>query len=145
MTPPPPAEAVAAMIRPAPTPPDSKVNRDLLSVMEGTSLGYWLLVLIALGFMLLAGGIWVYQVYKGLGIAGYSHPVLFAVKLVCLRVLELFGNPEIHPSVEMRGTKPHLVRLNQREDLLVRNGTDGGNHRKLNLTRHKPLNEVTEL
>ena len=36
---PPPAQSVAAMIRPAPEPPDSKVNRDLLSVMEGTSLG----------------------------------------------------------------------------------------------------------
>ena len=35
------------MIRPAPEPPDSKVNRDLLAVMEGASLGYWLLLLIA--------------------------------------------------------------------------------------------------
>ena len=47
---PPPAESVAAMIRPAPTSPDSRVNRDLLRVMEGTSIGYWALVLIAAGF-----------------------------------------------------------------------------------------------
>ena len=44
MTPPPPAQAAAAMIRRTPTRPDSKVNRDLLRVMEGASLGYWLLL-----------------------------------------------------------------------------------------------------
>jgi Ni/Fe-hydrogenase subunit HybB-like protein len=80
--PPPPAASVAAMIRPAPSLPDSKVNRDLLRVMEGTSLGYWLLVLVAGGFMLLAGGIWIYQVYKGLGIAGYVHPVFWGAYIV---------------------------------------------------------------
>jgi len=79
---PPPAEAVATMIRPAPRPPDSKVNRDLLSVMDGTSPGYWLLVLIAAGFVGLAGGIWVLQVYKGLGIAGYAHPVFWGTYIV---------------------------------------------------------------
>ncbi len=82
MTPPPPADAVAAMIRKAPTPPDSKVNKDLLSVMEGASFGYWLLVLIALGFVTLAGVIWIYQVYKGLGIAGYAHPVFWGAYIV---------------------------------------------------------------
>ena len=34
---PPPAESVAAMIRSGPAPRDSKINRDILSVMEGTS------------------------------------------------------------------------------------------------------------
>ena len=53
---PPTAESVAAMIRPGPTPPDSRVNRDLVRVMEGTSIGYWALVLIAAGFVGLAGG-----------------------------------------------------------------------------------------
>jgi Ni/Fe-hydrogenase subunit HybB-like protein len=79
---PPPAEAVVTMIRPAPRPPDSQVNRDLLSVMEGASLGYWLLVLIAAGFVGLAAGIWIYQVYKGLGIAGYAHPVFWGAYIV---------------------------------------------------------------
>ena len=41
---PPPAEPVAAMIRPAPVRADSKINRDLLRVMEGASLGYWSLL-----------------------------------------------------------------------------------------------------
>jgi molybdopterin-containing oxidoreductase family membrane subunit len=79
---PPPAESVAAMIRPAPRPPDSKVNRDLLSVMDGTSPGYWLLVLIAAGFVGLAAGIWIYQVYEGLGIAGYAHPIFWGAYIV---------------------------------------------------------------
>jgi molybdopterin-containing oxidoreductase family membrane subunit len=79
---PPPADSVAAMIRPAPKFRDSKVNRDLLAVMDGAPAGYWLLLLISLSFMLLAGGIWVYQVYKGLGIAGYAHPVFWGVYIV---------------------------------------------------------------
>jgi molybdopterin-containing oxidoreductase family membrane subunit len=82
MTPPPAAPSVAAMIRPAPAPPDSKINRDLLSVMQGTSLGYWLLVAVAAGFVALAGGIWLYQVYKGLGIAGYGHPIFWGAYIV---------------------------------------------------------------
>ena len=79
---PPPAEAVAAMIRPAPRPPDSKVNRDLLYPMEGASLGYWLLLLLAGGVVALAAGIWIYQVYEGLGIAGYAHPIFWGAYIV---------------------------------------------------------------
>ena len=79
---PPPAESVAAMIRPAPVMKDSKVNRDLLRVMEGTSLGYWLLLHLAVFFMLAAGGVWIWQVYKGLGIAGYRHPVFWGAYIV---------------------------------------------------------------
>ena len=79
---PPPAEPVAAMIRPAPVRADSKVNRDLLRVMEGASLNYWLLLHLAVGFMLAAGGVWIYQVYRGLGIAGYRHPVFWGAYIV---------------------------------------------------------------
>jgi len=79
---PPPAEAVAAMIRPARRPPDSKVNRDLLSVMEGVSPGYFGLLGLCVLFVTLAGGTWVYQVYKGLGIAGYAHPVFWGAYIV---------------------------------------------------------------
>jgi molybdopterin-containing oxidoreductase family membrane subunit len=63
-------------------PPDSATNRDLLAVMKGASSGYWFLLATALFFMHLAGGIWVYQVYKGLGIAGYAHPVFWGVYVV---------------------------------------------------------------
>ncbi|MDJ0850534.1 MAG: polysulfide reductase NrfD [Myxococcota bacterium] len=79
---PPPAEAVAPMIRPAPRPPDSKVNRDLLAVMEGASLGYWLLLLLSASFVGLAAVTWIFQVYKGLGIAGYTHPVFWGAYIV---------------------------------------------------------------
>ncbi len=79
---PPPAESVAAMIRPTPQPPDSKVNRDLLAVLEGTSLGYWLLLMISMGFVGLAAAVWIFQVYEGLGIAGYALPVFWGAYIV---------------------------------------------------------------
>jgi molybdopterin-containing oxidoreductase family membrane subunit len=79
---PPPAESVAAMIRPAPLPPDSKVNRDLLQVMDGAGPGYWLLLLICASFVGLAAVIWIYQIYAGLGIAGYRHPVFWGAYIV---------------------------------------------------------------
>ena len=79
---PPPAEPIAAMIRPPPVTRDSKVNRDLLRVMQGASPGYLILLHLAVGFMLAAGATWVYQVYKGLGIAGYAHPVFWGAYIV---------------------------------------------------------------
>ncbi len=78
----PPNDTIAGMIRPVPTPPDSQTNRDLLNVMKGTSSGYWFLLGLSLFFLHLAGAIWVYQVYKGLGIAGYAHPVFWGVYIV---------------------------------------------------------------
>ncbi len=80
--PPPPAQSIASLMRPPAMAQDSKINRDLLSVMEGASLGYWLLVLTSAGFLTLAAGIVVYQVYKGLGIAGYVHPVFWGAYIV---------------------------------------------------------------
>ncbi len=82
MTPPPPAASVTAMVRPAPAFRDSKVNRDLLAVMKGTSLGYWALLGLTVLVVHIAGGIWVLQVYKGLGVAGYSHPVFWGAYIV---------------------------------------------------------------
>jgi molybdopterin-containing oxidoreductase family membrane subunit len=79
---PPPAESVAAMIRPPPAARDSRINRDILSVMEGASIGYWLLLLIAVVLVHVAGGIWVYQIYRGLGIAGYAYPIFWGAYIV---------------------------------------------------------------
>ena len=79
---PPPAASVAAMIRPAPRAKESATNRDILAVMDGAPAGYWLLLLLSVSLMMLAGGIWLYQVYKGLGIAGYAHPVFWGVYIV---------------------------------------------------------------
>jgi molybdopterin-containing oxidoreductase family membrane subunit len=82
MTPPPPATSVATLIRPPARPVDSEVNRGILQVLERTTLGYWALLGITMGFVGLAGGLWIYQVYKGLGIAGYVHPVFWGVYIV---------------------------------------------------------------
>ncbi len=82
MTPPPPAQSVAGVMRPRAPLQDSRINRDLLSVMEGASAGYWLLLATAAGFVGLAAAIWIYQVYAGLGIAGYSHPVFWGAYIV---------------------------------------------------------------
>ncbi len=79
---PPPASTVATMMQPRVRPPDSQANRDILRVMEGASLGYWLVLLATVGSVALAGGIWAFQVYKGLGIAGYAHPVFWGVYIV---------------------------------------------------------------
>ena len=80
--PPPPAMPAAQAIAPAAVPRDSKINRDLMSVMGRPSLGYFALLGAALLFMHIAGGIWVYQVYAGLGVAGYTHPIFWGVYIV---------------------------------------------------------------
>ena len=80
MTPPP--ISVAESMRPVEKPADSKINRDLLGVMEGASFGWIALLHIAIAFVVAAGATWVYQVYKGLGIAGYTHPLFWGVYIV---------------------------------------------------------------
>jgi len=79
---PPPAISVAEAMRPVPKPSDSKINRDLLGVMEGVSLGWATLLLAALALVGAAGATWVYQIYLGLGIAGYTHPMFWGVYIV---------------------------------------------------------------
>jgi len=79
---PPPAESVAAMMRDTPAPPDSRVNRDLLSVLRGAGPGYWFLLLLAVSFVALAAGVWIWQIYEGLGVAGYAHPVFWGAYIV---------------------------------------------------------------
>ena len=61
---------------------DSKINRDILSVMHGISPGYLLLLGICLLSVTAAGATWIYQVYEGLGIGGYSHPLFWGVYIV---------------------------------------------------------------
>jgi molybdopterin-containing oxidoreductase family membrane subunit len=82
MNPPPPAEALAARLAPPPVASDSKINRDILSVLDGATLKYWgLLGLVVLGVVQAVGTL-AYQTYTGLGIAGYSHPVFWGVYIV---------------------------------------------------------------
>jgi molybdopterin-containing oxidoreductase family membrane subunit len=61
---------------------DSKVNRDLLGVMEGISPGYLLLLTACMAAVGLAAVTWIYQVYVGLGIGGYSNPLFWGVYIV---------------------------------------------------------------
>jgi len=79
---PPPAASVADMIRPIPVVADSEVNRDILAVMDRPTMPYWLLLGFLVVFVHAAGAVWVYQVYKGLGIAGYAHPIFWGVYIV---------------------------------------------------------------
>src|SRR4029453_1596329 len=80
MTPPP--ALSAAEPHPEPTRTDSKINRDLLSVMAGVSLGYFLLLGATIIAVTAAALTWIYQIYIGLGIAGYTHPMFWGVYIV---------------------------------------------------------------
>ncbi|MCG8590171.1 MAG: polysulfide reductase NrfD [Proteobacteria bacterium] len=80
--PPPPATSAATLMRPAPAPPDSKINRDILSVMDGVSIPYFLLLGLAVGAVTAGVGTLAYQTWKGLGIAGYQAPVFWGVYIV---------------------------------------------------------------
>jgi Ni/Fe-hydrogenase subunit HybB-like protein len=80
MTPPP--ALSAAETPPTPAGADSKINRDLLRVMEGVSPGYFLLLGTTLLVVTAAALTWIYQIYLGLGIGGYTHPVFWGVYIV---------------------------------------------------------------
>jgi len=79
---PPPAMAAAEMMTPAGPRPDSRANRDILRVMENTTFGW--LALVAISFIVLNAAVITvfYQVYKGLGIAGYTQPIFWGVYIV---------------------------------------------------------------
>jgi molybdopterin-containing oxidoreductase family membrane subunit len=61
---------------------DSRVNRDILRVMEGVSLGYFGLLAIVVLVVAWAGSLWALQVYQGLGLSGYSVPIFWGVYIV---------------------------------------------------------------
>ena len=82
MAPPPPAQALAARLAPAPALPDSTINRDLLAATRRMSLGWLALVLLAFLGWFQAALTFGVQVYKGLGIAGYAHPIFWGVYIV---------------------------------------------------------------
>src|SRR5262245_14390644 len=78
---PPPALPAAEPLHAAP-PADSKINRDLLAVMDGVSPGYFLLLGATILVVTAAALTWIYQLYIGLGIAGYTHPMFWGVYIV---------------------------------------------------------------
>jgi len=79
---PPPAMAAADMMTPQGPKPDSRTNRDILRVMEKTTFGWLALVVISFLILNAAVAVVFYQVYKGLGIAGYTHPIFWGVYIV---------------------------------------------------------------
>ena len=82
MTPPPPATAVADMIRPAVPPRDSRINRDILAVTKGVSWPYFALLALAIAGVVQAALTLAYQTYFGLGVAGYQAPVFWGVYII---------------------------------------------------------------
>jgi molybdopterin-containing oxidoreductase family membrane subunit len=79
---PPPAEAVAARLAPAPPIQDSQINRDILAVMKRFTPGWGALVLLALVGWLQAACVLLWMFYRGLGIAGYQHPIFWGVFII---------------------------------------------------------------
>ena len=82
---PPPAMSVAETLPPAAEPAeagDSRINRDILRVMEGVSLGYFGLLAMVVLVVAWAASLWALQVYEGLGLAGYSFPIFWGVYIV---------------------------------------------------------------
>jgi molybdopterin-containing oxidoreductase family membrane subunit len=79
---PPPALPVAALMQPDVETPDSVVNRDLLSPLGRPSLRYWALLGVAVATVVYGLSVWGYQIYVGMGVAGYAHPVFWGVYIV---------------------------------------------------------------
>jgi len=73
---------VAELNEPVPRPAESQLNRDILSVMEGASPGYFLLLACAALTFAVGAGAFLYQVRWGMGVAGYSHPVFWGLYIV---------------------------------------------------------------
>ena len=79
---PPPASAVADMMRPSSVPQDSQINTDVMSVTKGVSWQWGLLLSLALIGVAQAIFSLGYQVYYGLGLAGYQAPVFWAIYII---------------------------------------------------------------
>jgi len=82
MSPPPPATAVADMMRPAVIPTDSAINHDVLAVTKGASWGYFVLLGLAVIGVIQGVAALAIQTYLGLGVAGYQAPIFWAVYII---------------------------------------------------------------
>ena len=58
-----------------------QVTREIMGTLHPT-LAWFIGLGIAIGFMLLGAGTWMYQIHEGLGVAGYHPPVMWAVYIV---------------------------------------------------------------
>jgi len=59
-----------------------QVDRDITSVLHPTA-AWLLMLLVAVGMLALGISAWMYQIYAGVGVAGYHPPVMWAVYIVC--------------------------------------------------------------
>jgi molybdopterin-containing oxidoreductase family membrane subunit len=58
-----------------------QIDREISGTLSPTVA--WLIgLLIAVGFFLLGAGTWIYQMYMGLGVAGYNPPVMWGVYII---------------------------------------------------------------
>lgn len=57
----------------------SRVNRDILRTLERPGKGYFALLGLVLLVLVWGAIAWIYQIYTGMGVAGFFHPVLWAV------------------------------------------------------------------
>src|SRR5215469_7459990 len=59
-----------------------QVDREIIATMHPTA-GWLAAVGIAVLFMLIGAGTWMFQIYSGLGVAGYMPPIMWAIYIVC--------------------------------------------------------------
>ncbi len=58
-----------------------QVDHDIINTMRPT-LGWFALLTLAILALLVGAGSWIYQIYAGLGVAGYQPPVMWGVYIV---------------------------------------------------------------
>jgi Ni/Fe-hydrogenase subunit HybB-like protein len=59
----------------------AQVDREIMNTLK-FSKSWLLLLLTAMGALAIGAGSWIYQIYSGLGVAGYSPPVMWGVYII---------------------------------------------------------------
>ena len=57
----------------------SNLNKTVMNMLNKPSFGWWAIFIFDMIFLAFGIYCFIYQVYTGLGVAGYSHPVLWGV------------------------------------------------------------------
>src|SRR5271166_6344313 len=60
----------------------AQVDREIRDTLHPT-VGWFLLLAVAVTFLLIGIATWFYQIHEGLGVAGYEPPTMWAVYIVC--------------------------------------------------------------
>jgi Ni/Fe-hydrogenase subunit HybB-like protein len=61
----------------------ARANRDIMRPITVSSWRYWTLVAFVFALVVWGCVAWAWQIDKGLGVAGYTHPVMWAVYITC--------------------------------------------------------------